>query len=206
MLNFREQQVCWKLHDITARLDVVCTLAFVFSHVGGCTGNAVVDQLAARACAEVGKRWCDDLWNVDTTRRILNVQHRGEDMSLVESTEERRAKFRFRSLPETMGGRPSGPLPRGMERWKEKLVYRARVGMVAAVGGSHHGHTEPCPFCGSRDVLGRDGATVVHLTDCAAAFINPPVAFSISSLWLDPIAAAQSLAVISNLAKARATW
>ena len=211
-IGYKEQEVCRRLFDLAMeKVDV--TLAFVFSHVGGCPGNAAVDDKAGDACDHVGGRWCNDLWVTDTTRRMLNERHKEVDSALLcaagdsddDSSEEEEGdgpKFRFRHMPEALRGRPSGPLPRDMPRWKEKLIYRARVGMLLAAGGTRHYHDDVCPFCAECDVLGRGGATMEHLAHCVPRMVTPSVCIVLADLWERPSEMADTLKLVSDLATA----
>ena len=195
-IGFLEQTVTRKLYDL-ATSGITVALAFVFSHVGGCKGNADADVRAQKACSRWGGRWCDDLWNIDTTRHVLNERHKLVDLGLNDGD-----RFRFSSMPAFLQCRPSEPLPRSMSRYHEKLVYRARVGMITAAGGTSHGQLDKCPFCARDDMLGRGGLTVEHLAECAAEHTDPPIELSTNELWTDPAKSAKALELISRLARA----
>ena len=192
----KEQEATRKLHDLAA-LDVKTTLAFVFSHVGGAPGNARADELAQEACRKHGTRWVDPVWNIDTTRRVLRNHRKAIDEALASADD---AAFRFRNVPDDL--EPSGNLPDDMPRWKERLVYRARVGMLPPAGGMRHGTFDECPFCCDAEALGRDGLTIEHLVDCVPACSCPPIRLCIDDLWNKPEEAAIALATISGLARA----
>ena len=194
-ISRKEQEATRKLHDL-AKLGIHVTLAFVFSHVGGAPGNAHVDDLAAAGCKKYGTMWHDPLWNVDTTRRVLRDRHNVVDKALAAGSQ---AKFRFRNVPDSAA--PSGDLPADMPRWKERLVYRARVGMLPAAGGMLHGVEDECPFCRAPAVLGRDGRTIDHLVNCVPGCTRPPVQLVIGDFWSNPTAAASALATTTKLAQ-----
>jgi ribonuclease HI len=195
-INRKEQDAVRKLHDL-ALLGIHTTLAFVFSHVGGAPGNDYVDKLATAGCTKYGTLWRDPVWNIDTTRRVLRNRHETVDKALAHA---KGAKFRFRNVPDSVA--PSGDLPLEMPRWKERLVYRARVGMLPAAGGMLHGVKDDCPFCRAPAALGRDGKTIEHLVECVPRCAHPPVFLDIDDFWSDPNAAASALATTTKLAQA----
>ena len=197
-IDYMEQDVCRKLYALAcAKVDV--TLAFVFSHVGGAPGNEFVDLRATRACAQMGAEWgrAAPLWYVDTTRRVLLRRHQGVDDAARRQDD---APFRFAKQPGTLRGAPSPPLPRAMSRYHEKLLYRGRVGMLTAAGGTTHGRSDPCPFCGDAAALHRGGGTMQHLESCVASNVSG-VTFSLSDMWERPEGAAATLAALSELAQ-----
>ena len=193
-----EQDVARRLFSLAAHKKLRVALAFVFSHVGGVAGNEFVDKRAQQACTTYGGTWTDSLWHVDTTRRILRKRHDEVDVQAgsLSSTGAVRAgtcAFRFEAMPGDTRCRPSPPLPREIPRYQEKLLYRARVGMLPAAGGLRHGVMEECPLCGEPE-LGRNGATVRHIAACLPAFTSPSVEIDLESLWTEPAEAAAQLA------------
>jgi hypothetical protein len=195
----KEQIVARQLFDLAA-LGVRTTLAFVFSHVGGAPGNAYVDDLATEACEDAGDAPDDDLWQVDTTRRMLLDRHNAIDSDvgrLVEPGEKVAGKaraFRFRHVPYLTYYRPSQRLPREMPRDAEVALYRARLGMLPAAGGVLHGFVELCPLCGHVDVIGRHGRTMEHLAKCLPAHSGGLLHLDIDTFWADPQLAVVQLA------------
>ena len=199
-IDRREQEVCWQIRELVARHQLKLALCFVFSHVGGCVGNAHVDELAETARCKVGTRWADPVWYVDSTRRMLLRRH-----DMVDAAVASGGRFRVRHMPAALCGRPSDSLPRHLSRRQEKLIYRARLGMLCAAGGvAHDGSDAECPFCGG-NALGRDGATMEHLVACLRARTNPPLLLELRDLWTNPAAAVVSLEAASDLALASLT-
>ena len=194
-----EQDVARKLFDLASR-GVFVTLAFVFSHAGGVPGNDFVDKKALRARVRCGGTWTSGLWNVDTTRRILRDRHHHVDAAAgVHSRQGGELAFRFRNVPASVGVQPSAPLPRDVPRAHEKLLYRARLGMLTAAGGvCTDGRDSECPLCGE-DALGRDGDTFEHVAECLPDFVVPPIYLVPSQLWTRPTESAASLAVASSV-------
>ena len=194
-----EQDVARRLFDL-ASSGVFVTLAFVFSHAGGVPGNDFIDEKALAACNSRGKQWTPGLWNVDTTRRILRDRHESVDGAAgVHGNDSGGLAFRFRNLPAELGSRPSAPLPREVPRPHEKLLYRARLGMLTAAGGVRtDGQDSECPLCGD-DALGRDGATFEHVADCLPRFVTPPIHLDAAQLWTDPAESATLLALASGV-------
>ena len=184
-----EQETCRLLYDL-ACADVRVALAFVFSHMGGAPGNDYVDRVAVRAClSETGRRWdATTLWHVDTTRRILRDHNRAVDAQLAATSDA----FRFTRAPKRMRGAPSTPLPRDMQRPDEKLLFRARVGMLVEAGGMRHGEQAECPLCGEKE-LGRGGATMEHVLQCVPRYTTPPLVIEPTTLWESPSAAVAQL-------------
>jgi ribonuclease HI len=202
-IGFKEQEVLRKIWQLAAR-GFTIALAFVFSHVGGCDGNEWVDKQATAACKRYGATPCGDLWNVDTTRNMLHDYNGAVDAVVAAKAAARQhPSFRFAEMPADLRAAPSPPLPRGMPRYHEKLIYRARLGILTAVGGAIHGVDDNCALCGASDVVGRGGATIRHVVDCAREHLTPPLRFTIDSLWTDPVATACKLADISASAKQR---
>ena len=197
-----EQDVARKLYRLAAQ-DVHVTLAFVFSHAGGVPGNSYVDVKALKARSTCGKKWTDGLWHADTTRRVLNDRHATVDAGAGSRADlDHQLAFRFRNVPAALGSRPSEPLPREIPRSQERLLYRARLGMVTAAGGLRYDGTDcECPLCGA-DVLGRDGATFDHVAECIPTYTGPPLELEAARLWTHPTAAAASLAVAAAVLKA----
>ena len=188
-----EQRACRALFELaTMGQPVHTTLAFVFSHTGGCPGNELADKLATEALPVIGLRWrSDELWDVDTTRRIQRDMHDDEHGKLD------RMCFRSRHAPKN-GRRklvPSERLPTSMSRTDEVLLFRARVGTMPDVGGFLHGNPDPCPICCAAGALGRGGTTIEHLLSCHPALkLAPPL------LWSDPTAAVSGLRAIRKCA------
>ncbi len=188
-----EQRACRVLFELaTMERPLHTTLAFVFSHTGGCHGNELADKLATEALPVIGRRWRDDeLWQVDTTRRIQRDLHDKEHEKL-----DHRC-FRSRHAP-TNGRRklvPSERLPTPMSRVDEVLLFRARVGTMPDVGGFLHGDPDPCPICCAAGALGRGGTTMEHLLSC-----HPEHTLAPSILWSDPTAAVAGLRAIRQVA------
>jgi ribonuclease HI len=200
----REQRACRHLHDLAAR-DVFVTLAFVFSHVGGCEGNAMADKLAEEMCEEHGTE-CpkQGMWHIDTTRRS-HREFRSSSDSIY--TEENSDKFRCRHFPVDRHNDgtvpPSRLLPRGMSRKSETLLYRARAGIFLPTGGVLAGERAPCPFCNTANVMARDGVGLEHLECCAVlrSIVDDKERLRMEDLWADPIGAARRLAEVSRLAQ-----
>ena len=202
-----EQDATRHLHRIAAA-HIHVHLAFVFSHVGGVAGNDLVDLGATKAC-KASNKWTGSstLWHVDSTRRILQLRHAHVDSIVAYSADyavgQRVAyngrppwSFRFLHAPACA---PSAPLPRGMARSDERLVYRARLGIISDVGGVAHGSKDVCPFCRNSGKLGRGGKTVTHVAACTAQ--QQHLALDTTTLWRDPPAAAATLANISAEAR-----
>ena len=198
-IGYLEQDVARRLYDL-AICGLRTTLAFVFSHVGGAPGNDYVDKRAQLACKNVGSKWTRSLWHADTTRRVLRNRHEQVDRE-VGRRDDGELAFRFRSLPEGVGLRPSEQLPRGMTRQHEVLVYKARLGMVTAAGGLRFDHSDcECPMC-RQEKLGRNGATLTHLVDCLPEYTEPSIDLSIDELWTDPCEAARRLELATKVVK-----
>ena len=83
-------------------------------------------------------------------------------------------------------------------RAQEIDVYRARLGMFVAAGGTRHDRGDPCPLCERPDALGRDGRTITHLAECLPRHTAPPQRLSVASLWSDPVAASQQLGLLAS--------
>ena len=196
-IQFLEQKVVRTLYEL-AKEEVHVTLAFVFSHAGGVPGNEYIDKVAVRARdGKAGCTWTKSIWHEDTTRRILRDHHR-----IVDTKPELLGHFRFRHMPGNRG--PSEPLPRDMPRSHEKLLYRARLGMVVEAGGvlhHHDGALDPCPLC-EQPALGRNGATLLHLFKCAPECCSRTPLLAAGrlrpgQLWKEPAEAVQSLRLIT---------
>ena len=200
-IGHKEQDVCRQLFDLATRLDAHISLAFVFSHADEVSGNHEADQLADAARDTIGRRWTDDVWNVDSTRRILLNRHKSADAAAARS-HDGGPSFRFRAMPEEMCQRPSERLPRAMSRADEMLLYRARIGMLASAGGSAHTLPQDCPFCGEEGAMCRDGGSVEHLAECLPRHTEPPVHLDFEEFWTDPVASAAKLRVARDVAKA----
>ena len=188
-IQHREQQVSRQLFELASAKTYV-TMAFVFSHVGGCEGNEAVDRLAQQAAEDVGGQWADTLWHVDTTRRVLQHRHREADAAHVG------ASFRFKQLPAGMRCAPSDRLPRELTRDQEKLLYGARLGLFKSAGGVCPRVTDECPLCGA-PALSRGGRTMLHLRECLVAHGGPALRFE--TFWADPAAACVQLAHAARL-------
>ncbi len=198
-----EQRACRVLFELaTGAQPFHVTLAFVFSHTGGCPGNELADELATQALGTVGRRWREDeLWDVDTTRRS-----RRDLNAVVHANMCPRAGMSFRARhlsdkrrsPEKLA--PSERLPASLTREQEILLYRARVGTMPNVGGFLPRLPDPCPLCAKaataarrpppRAVLGRNGAAIEHLLRCPASEMP---ALDPSVLWSDPVRAVGQL-------------
>jgi ribonuclease HI len=207
-----EQRACRVLFELaTGAQPFHVTLAFVFSHTGGCPGNDLADKLATRALNDVGLRWRDDeLWDVDTTRRMqrnLNAEVHAKMCGAAPTS------FRVRTLsgnganPERLA--PSERLPASLTRAQEILLYRARVGTMPDVGGFLPRLPDPCPLCAVAATaagqqpppaeLGRNGAAIEHLLQCPASGVS---AMGASEMWRDPTKAVKRLELIYNGAMA----
>ena len=188
-----EQRVSRLLYELSVT-GVHVTLSFVFSHAGGCSGNAIADKFATYALGRVGHKWTGELWNVDTTRRIQRHFH-----DLVEDHLDR-SKFRARNVPRNGRGKivPSERLPQSITRSDEILLYRARVGTMPDIGGFLHRVAQECPLC-REEALGRDGATVDHLLECGRHYIEG-LTSTCATLWEDPIKAVADLRAIEAVA------
>ena len=191
-----EQRTCRVLFDLaTAARPFHVTLAFVFSHTGGCPGNELADKLAEAAMRQVGEKWRgNEIWNTDSTRRVQRDFHDEEHTKIRETR-----TFRARNVPGN--GRanvaPSARLPVGLSRAEEILLFRARVGTMPDVGGFLPNRPDPCPLCGVEGALGRDGKAIEHLLRCV-----PPHTMPASTLWSDPLKAVQHLRAIRSAAMA----
>ena len=199
-----EQDVARRLFALATR-GLRIALAFVFSHVGGVVGNAVVDEHARDACSRHGHKWTNSLWHVDTTRRILRKRHDAIDEQAASLTSTGAVRtgacaFRFANMPGELRSRPSAPLPRDIPRSQEKLLFRARVGMLLEAGGVRHGVSAECPLC-DKPALGRDGATLSHIIECLPEHTDPSVEIEVQTLWTDPAQAVRQLAVAAAVVK-----
>ena len=211
-----EQRACRLLFDLASGAEPFdITLAFIFSHTGGCPGNELADKLASDALSKHGKLWrSDEVWNIDSTRRIQRGLHDGEHAKMLhvsssddddssdgeEGEAARRAPklpFRARNIPGKGKGRvaPSGRLPVALSRADEILLFRARVGTMPDVGGFLHNRPEPCPLCGAANVLGRGGTAIDHLLRCRRGST-----MGAALLWTDPIKAVNGLRAIWDAA------
>ncbi len=207
-----EQRACRLLFNLASGAEPFdITLAFIFSHTGGCPGNELADKLASDALSKLGKLWRnDEVWNIDSTRRIQRGLHDGEHAKMLhvsssddddssdgeEGEAARRAPklpFRARNIPGKGKGRvaPSGRLPVALSRADEILLFRARVGTMPDVGGFLHNRPEPCPLCGAANVLGRGGTAIDHLLRCRRGST-----MDAALLWTDPIKAVNGLRAI----------
>jgi hypothetical protein len=208
-INFMEQSVTRLLHGIASE-GAIITLAFVFSHVGGAPGNEFIDNAAERAVFTVGRRWTSDIWNIDSTRRILHNRHDIADANAgwLDSRGHRRdaEAFRFRHLPASLVRQPSTKLPREMPRAQERLLYQARVGLFTAAGGVHHNGEEACPLCGEEDAMSRNGGTMEHLVECVKNFTSPPMKLEIADLWTNTEQAAAYLQSLAQIVRSTAAY
>ena len=188
-----EQRACRVLFDLaTLPKPFRITLAFVFSHTGGCLGNERADKLATTALEDVGRVWRDDeLWHVDSTRRIQRNFHDKEQ----EAMDPHCFRSRFIMRDGRANLAPSERLPVALTRAEEIMLFRARVGTMPDVGGFLHNSPDPCPMCCEPGALGRRGTTIRHLLGCDPSLEMPP-----SILWTDPIAAVSGLRAIRQVA------
>jgi hypothetical protein len=198
-----EQRACRALFELaTGAQPFHVTLAFVFSHTGGCPGNELADELATEALDTVGRRWRDDeLWDVDSTRRMQRDLNAAVHAGLCRPAG---ITFRTRHLSDKKRNRekvaPSERLPASLSREQEILLYRARVGTMPNVGGFLPRLPDPCPLCAAaatvarrpppRAVLGRNGAAIEHLLRCPKSGVP---ALNPSVLWSDPVRAVGQL-------------
>ena len=190
-----EQSVTRLLFDLVA-LGMRVTLAFVFSHVGGAPGNDAADELAEKAREQHGGDWYGiPLWHTDTSRRINNNYHRAVDRSRIG-----KGRFRFKNMPCEFGGAPSERLPQEMPRAHERLVYRARLGMMTSAGGLLHDAPESCPLCREPGAMGREGATIEHLVKCLPRYTwGPPLEIDLRQLWTEPALLGEQLSVANQI-------
>ena len=205
-----EQRACRVLFELATDANPFhVTLAFVFSHTGGCPGNELADKLATKALDGVGVRWrYDELWNVDTTRRILRDLNDEVHQKMRDADEPTfRVRHLFAVRGTAAGLAPSGRLPLLLTREEEILLFRARVGTMPDVGGFLPRLPDPCPLCAAAaaaagrapppTVLGRNGAAIEHLLRCPESGMP---ALDPSVLWSDPVKAVAQLTHVFNRA------
>jgi hypothetical protein len=118
-------------------------------------GNDAADEVAGAALDMLGE--LDDepglLWETDAVRARRATLRNEYDASIDEE-----------SYP-TFKPEPSPRLPRRIARHDEKLLYRARIGVMPEIGGARYETLEPCPCCGQKDALGRHGRAVRHVLE-----------------------------------------
>jgi ribonuclease HI len=197
-IGYTEQSVSRLLVDL-AIADVRVTLAFVFSHAGdGAPGNNEADEAATEAMRRIGRTWNDDLWNVDSTRRLQRDAHDEAHDKTGGPGLSANLRFRFGLRDGRHKHAPSVPLSRDMLRSDEVLLNRARVGTMPSIGGDQHWRAEDCPFCNAPKMLSRaNGTTIPHLLSCVfgrAGLPCPPV----EVLWRKPVEAVKALRFIEK--------
>lgn len=155
-------------------MDLSSSLPLFFSHLD-IAGNELVDHDANDACQKIGfinpptsndfksgLYPCYGFAEYDTLRPPL---HQLQDNYIISISDHK--SFRFRNYSSSPS--PSLPIEARIPRQDETLLFRARLGIFSQIGGFLPNRLDPCPLCGTIDVLGRNGKTIEHLfKDCTA--------------------------------------